>query len=257
MFEQSILANASRAKRVWTASLGVSGQVLLVASMVVAPMLWPEALPHAAFTMLVPSAPWGRSTHDKSAGQQNHPARPVRRARFDPHHFVQPTSAPAEPVQIIESIDAPAADHIGVVGAPLEGPGGDRGNGLLDGILRETVVERPPAPTSHPVEQRRVEPAVIPLVKSGGIVKDPVLVHRVEPRYPDIARRAGISGVVKLTGIIGIDGRIRGLTVESGNPLLITAATDAVRQWVYRPTLLNGDPVEVITEIVVTFTLNR
>jgi protein TonB len=72
-----------------------------------------------------------------------------------------------------------------------------------------------------------------------------------------LAKQAHVEGVVKLTGVIAIDGRIAALTIESGNPLLVPAARDAVRQWLYEPTLLNGVPVEVMTTIVVTFTLNR
>ena len=84
-----------------------------------------------------------------------------------------------------------------------------------------------------------------------------MLLRRVDPIYPPLAKAAGVSGVVNLRGVIGIDGRIRDLTVVSGNPLLVPATLAAVRQWLYRPTILSGDPVEVETEIVVTFTLNR
>jgi protein TonB len=82
------------------------------------------------------------------------------------------------------------------------------------------------------------------------------VIHRVEPLYPELARRAHIGGVVSLEGVIGTDGRIRELKVLSGHPLLTKAALDAVSQWRYRPTTLNGDPVEVIAPIIVTFRLN-
>src|SRR5262249_38066466 len=81
------------------------------------------------------------------------------------------------------------------------------------------------------------------------------IVHRVEPAYPVLARQARISGTVQLTGVIGIDGHIRELQVISGHPLLTKAALDAVPEWVYEPTLLNGEPVEVIAPITVTFRL--
>jgi protein TonB len=82
------------------------------------------------------------------------------------------------------------------------------------------------------------------------------LLHRVEPVYPPLARQTRISGTVELTGVVGTNGRIRELRVVSGHPFLAAAALEAVRQWVYEPTLLNGEPVEVIAPITVNFRLN-
>lgn len=80
-------------------------------------------------------------------------------------------------------------------------------------------------------------------------------IHRVEPRYPALARQIRLAGTVQLRAIIGIDGAVRKLEVESGHPLLAKAALDAVHQWRYRPTRLNGEPVEVETTITVIFEL--
>jgi len=80
--------------------------------------------------------------------------------------------------------------------------------------------------------------------------------NRVQPQYPPLARQARVSGTVKLHAIIAKDGTVQELQVISGHPLLIQAALDAVRQWRYRPTLLNTEPVEVDTTIDVIFTLN-
>jgi len=82
-----------------------------------------------------------------------------------------------------------------------------------------------------------------------------MLVRKVIPTYPPIARAARISGVVRLIGTIGKDGSIQNLEIVSGHPMLARAALEAVRQWVYKPTLLNGVPVEVIAPIEVNFTL--
>jgi protein TonB len=90
----------------------------------------------------------------------------------------------------------------------------------------------------------------------GGPVQAARLVHRVDPAYPPLARQTRIAGTVELNGVIGTDGRIRELHVNSGHPFLAPAALEAVRQWVYQPTLLGGDPVEVITTITVVFRLN-
>lgn len=83
------------------------------------------------------------------------------------------------------------------------------------------------------------------------------LVRKVFPEYPPIARAARIYGVVRLIGTIGKDGTIRGLQLVSGHPMLARAALEAVQQWIYEPTLLNGKPVEVIAPIEVNFTLSQ
>ena len=83
------------------------------------------------------------------------------------------------------------------------------------------------------------------------------LVRKVMPEYPALAKTARVSGVVRLVGVIAKDGTIRNLQLMSGHPLLTRAALEAVRQWIYAPTLLNGEPVEVITTIDVSFTLSQ
>ena len=91
---------------------------------------------------------------------------------------------------------------------------------------------------------------------SGG-VQMAKLIRKVIPIYPPLAKSARISGVVHLVGTIAKDGTIRNLQLISGHPLLARAAIEAVEQWVYQPTLLNGEPVEVIAPIDVSFTLSQ
>ena len=79
----------------------------------------------------------------------------------------------------------------------------------------------------------------------------------VKPVYPPLARRARIQGKVRFTAIIGKDGRVQNLQIISGHPLLVPAAQDAVKQWVYRPTLVNDEPVEVVTQVDVNFALSQ
>jgi len=88
-----------------------------------------------------------------------------------------------------------------------------------------------------------------------GEVEAANLIAKVTPVYPTLAKQAQISGTVTLTAFIGADGKVQNLSVVSGHPLLVQAALDAVKQWVYKPTLLNGLPTPVITTIVVNFTL--
>jgi protein TonB len=81
------------------------------------------------------------------------------------------------------------------------------------------------------------------------------LLRKVIPVYPPLARSARISGVVRLIGTIAKDGTIQNLQLVSGHPMLARAAMEAVQQWIYKPTLLNGSAVEVIAPIEVNFTL--
>jgi protein TonB len=94
-------------------------------------------------------------------------------------------------------------------------------------------------------------------VRVGGNVQSAKLIKQVVPVYPQLARQMRISGIVQLLGFIAKDGTIQRLQVLSGHPLLRQAAIDAVSQWVYRPTILNGQPVEVEAPIDVIFNLSR
>jgi len=84
-----------------------------------------------------------------------------------------------------------------------------------------------------------------------------LLIHRVEPVYPPLPRQMGRSGRVELRAIVATDGSIQSLQVVSGDLLFIQSALDAVQQWRYRPTILNGKPVEIDTFITVTYSINR
>jgi TonB family protein len=98
-------------------------------------------------------------------------------------------------------------------------------------------------------------PKSSPVLRVGGNVESTRLISQPRPIYPTEAKQARIQGVVKLYALIGKDGTIQTLNVISGHPLLAPTAVEAVKQWVYQPTLLNGNPVEVETEIDVNFTL--
>ena len=105
---------------------------------------------------------------------------------------------------------------------------------------------------------KKEEKAAVPSrIKVGGQVAAAKLVRQPKPVYPQLAKQARIQGVVKLHALISKDGTIEDLKAISGHPLLIPAALEAVRQWVYSPTLLNGEPVGVDTEIDVNFTLSQ
>jgi protein TonB len=135
--------------------------------------------------------------------------------------------------------------------------------GLTDGIVGGVLSQTPAAPPL-PVAVRHTPapaaPHAPPAIKryvQGGLVKLASPIRRVDPVYPQLARTARIEGVVELEGIIGIDGRIHDLKVKGGHPFLVQAAVEAVRQWLYNPGTLNGELVEVIAPITVTFRLGR
>ena len=93
-------------------------------------------------------------------------------------------------------------------------------------------------------------------VRVGGDIKEPRRIHDVKPVYPDIAQQAGVQGIVIIEAIIGTDGAVESARVLRPVPLLDQAALDAVTQWRYSPTLLNGQPVNVVMTVTVTFSLN-
>lgn len=120
--------------------------------------------------------------------------------------------------------------------------------------LRLEGVGAPGAPGS-------VSPAAFPStegmmrIRVGGLVMAAKLIQNPPPVYPPLAKQARIQGVVRLEALVGPEGEVKALRVVNGHPLLTQAALEAVRQWTYQPTLLNGKPVEVQTTVDVNFTL--
>jgi TonB family protein len=97
----------------------------------------------------------------------------------------------------------------------------------------------------------------IGLIKVGGNVQSNMIVTKVAPVYPQLAKAARVEGVVHLTVVIANDGTVQEVQAINGPALLISSAVDAVKQWVYKPTLLNGEPIAVVTTVDVNFTLNQ
>jgi protein TonB len=93
-------------------------------------------------------------------------------------------------------------------------------------------------------------------VRVGGLIKQPVKTKDVKPIYPAIAQSARVQGVVIIEAVIGTNGKVTDVRVLRGQPLLDQAALDAVKQWEYTPTLLNGVPTPVIMTVTVNFTLS-
>jgi protein TonB len=131
----------------------------------------------------------------------------------------------------------------GVVGGVPGGvPGGQMG-GVIGGIINSTPMSVPEIATPQRVR-----------VSQG--VTQGLLLRKVQPAYPPLARQARIQGSVLLQAEISKDGSIENLHLISGHPMLAPAAIEAVKQWKYRPYILNGEPVEVDTQITVIFSLS-
>ncbi len=126
----------------------------------------------------------------------------------------------------------------------------DARQGESDGGFGGRIAEPPPSPPSQPSGSA-------PRIRVASDVQAHNLISQTPPVYPPLARQAHIEGAVRLAATIDKDGRVQNLQVISGHPLLVPAAIEAVKQWVWQPTLLNGEPVQVQTEIDVDFTLSQ
>jgi protein TonB len=168
--------------------------------------------------------------------------------QFIANQLVAPKVIPKTINKIEES--APAPDVSGVVGGT-----GDAGaaGGVLGGMLGGVPGAPPPPPPPPPAKKA----APVGPQRIGGQVMEANLIRRVQPVYPPLAKSARVQGTVEFTATISKEGNIENLQLVRGHPLLVAAARDAVLQWKYRPTLLNGQPVEVITDIIVNFTLSQ
>lgn len=242
VFEQSLLIDQGT-KRPWNFLVSLGAELLAVSLAILIPLAYYDHLPAVHWKDIMvgppPSAPpvEPQATHASNATSTTPAVRQHRAFVFEPK---------ANPQTAATTSTDFAPDTPPALGVP-DGVGGRISNTFLP-----NVVALPPPPPK-PVEKR--QPSAPVRVTSQ--LQMAMLLRKVTPAYPPLARSAGISGVVRLVGTIGRDGTIQNLQVVSGNPLLTQAALDAVRQWVYKPTLLNGVPVEVIAPIEVNFTLGR
>lgn len=144
-------------------------------------------------------------------------------------------------VETVRSFD----QHLVVTARPAEG----------EGVAVYIILSRPLGTPAPPPVEPVASPATPVRIRVGGNTAATHLVFQPRPVYPPEAKQAHIQGVVRLHAIIAKDGTVENLSVISGDPLLAASALEAVDRWVYRPTLLNGEPVEVETEIDVNYTL--
>jgi protein TonB len=221
-------------------ALGISFVIesVVLALLIVAPLMTSVAQPHFTTTSSMPLAFGGSHT----AAEARHPTSAIHRSeKFRAHPFtftMNPTARRPAP-QVEEDVVPP------ISGASSSPPGGN----MITDFRPADVPVQPSKEMKKPDEKRAV--------KISEPVQQAQLVSRIEPRYPLLALQTRKEGTVLLHAIISREGRITAIEVVSGSPWFVQAALDAVREWRYRPTYLNGEPVEVETSITVIFRLSQ
>jgi protein TonB len=242
MFEDSLIESGNRfkTKRLSTTILSFSLQVGLICILILIPLIYTDALPKTQLmTFLVAPPPPPPPPPPPAAA----PVKVVKmQSELVNGQLRTPTKIP-EKVQMIKEEEAPP--DLGAGGVPGGVPGGIPGGsagGVIGGIISSTPVAVPKVATPQRVR-----------VSQG--VSQGLLIRRVQPNYPPLAKQARIQGQVVLQAEISKDGTIQNLQLISGHPMLAPAAIEAVKQWRYKPYLLNGEPVAVETTVLVNFSL--
>jgi periplasmic protein TonB len=219
-------------------------EALLLGAMLLWPLITPGVLPGRFNVTPTPPYRGGGGSAEKPAPPRAHPT--ANTSRPAPCLFCAKPAAPSptRPYSVGSSSSADPTPGIGDGGT-------DGSTGPGPWILGA-------GPGGKPLEIKKPEPPQhqAPLRRSEGVMAA-ALIYKVLPLYPAIAHTMHLSGTVYLRAIIGTDGTVRQLEVISGNPLLANSALQAVRQWRYQPTRLNGEPVEVETFITVNFVLDQ
>jgi len=249
MFEQTFV-QTGKTNTTKTVILSFVVQILAIGVLVVLPLIYFQVLPSATLTSLITAPPPPPPPPPPPAAAPPKVVKVIPR-QMDAGKLLVPKVIPKEIKQINED-EAPPSAGVGVAGGVPGGVAGGAVGGVLGGILGGIPSAAPPPPP--PPKKEAPKPSI---VNVGGRVQAAKLIRNPQPVYPQIARQARISGTVELAAIIGEDGHIQSLNVVSGHPLLRQAALDAVKQWVYQPTLLNEQPVKVNTTIDVIFTLGQ
>jgi protein TonB len=242
MFEDSLIESGNRfkTKRLSTTILSFTLQILLICVLILIPLIYTDALPKTQLmTFLVAPPPPPPPPPPPAAA----PVRVVKMvSEVVNGELRQPTKIPSK-VQMIREDEAPP--DLGAGGVPGGVPGGIPG-GSAGGVIGGILAGQMAAPKVAIPQRVRVSQGV-----STGL-----LIKKVTPNYPQLAKQARIQGTVVLQAEISKEGTIQNLQLISGHPMLAPAAIEAVKQWRYKPYLLNGEPVAVETQVVVNFSLS-
>jgi protein TonB len=246
MFEEMVVSspNPKKTNKRWTVIVSMVFQVAFLSILILIPLIYTEALPKTMMATMLTAPPPPPPPPPPPAPAQIVRVKPQAHL-MDAGKLVAPKVIPKD-VKIIKEEAEPDMSSVGMTGGVPGGVAGGSMGGVLGGVIGG-MGGAPPPP----------KPKLTGPLKVGGNVQAARILNRVQPLYPPLARQTRISGTVRLHAIISKDGSIQQLEVISGHPLLQQAALDAVRQWRYQPTLLNGEPVEVDTTIDVIFSLNQ
>lgn len=228
-----------------TIPLAYMVEIILIGIAILIPLLITQALPKTMLTVAIMAPPPPPPPPPPPT-----PAAPVRVVkRLSSEELMRaPTVIPKTIAKVKDEPEPPPSGAVGVVGGVPGGmPGGSVG-GVLGGLISSSAPPPPPPPPKAVTPKR---------IRLGGQVEAAKLMFHPNPEYPPLAKMARIQGTVRLEAIISTDGTIQDLKAVSGHPLLVKAAMDAVARWRYQPTLLNGEPVQVVTEVDVNFTLSE
>jgi protein TonB len=230
------------------------GQIVLITVAVILPLIYTDVLPATTLQSFLVAPPPPPPPPPPPAAAPPVKVVKVIPRQFDAGKLMAPKSVPKEIAVIKEDeLPPPSSAVAGVVGGVGSGVAGGTVGGVLGGIIGGIPSAAPPPPPPPPVKKE----AAPTRIKVGGNVQSAMIIRKTPPTYPQLAKSARVSGVVHLAAIISKDGTIQELHSLGGPALLIQAAMDAVKTWVYRPTMLNGEPVQVETTIDVNFTLNQ
>ena len=230
-----------RRRRSLATTFSFAFECVLVGFLLILPLMFTEALPSQQLLMLLVEPPPPPPPAPAAAPI----AKVVQTDMLNNRQLRTPTRIPRK-VEMIREEDLSPAITGGVVGGVPGGISGGQLGGIIGGIISSTSNSLAMVPKLEPVKRVRV---------SQGVTQG-MVISKIQPEYPKIALAARITGVVLLKAIISKQGDIKELEVINGHPMLVPAAMDAVKQWRYRPYLLNGEPVEVETTITVTFQIS-
>ena len=251
MFEHTVAGFQDESRQPWTLAVSFLAQCLLLSLGVLIPLIYTQTLPAGQWVSRL-VAPPPLATPRNAPKVVAAPPQPTAPSRVPDSVLRQPARIPPD-VALIDDL-ARTAPEINALVVPFVMHGAGVGVWRSFGTdKRATAIVPPPPP--EPVRPPGPASANAP-IRIGGAVQSAKLINRMMPRYPPLARQARVQGRVLLEAIIGEDGTIRKLRAVSGHPLLVPAALSAVKRWRYRPTLLNGQPVPVITQVEVRFTLS-
>ena len=234
MFESSFV-NVEKTRRPWMVLVGAALEAALLGVVILVPLLFVETLPERGLfkALMLAPVPMAPPAPPPPMIAKVIPRAAVVPRKFNPAVLVSPVVVPKE-VAIISEAPALQADVV-VGGVPGGIPGvgvGGTGTGFFSGALPVA----PPPPPPPPKIVAAAAAAGPKQITVGGDVEAAMLLHQVQPAYPSMARLARIMGNVRLKAVIGTrDGKIKNLTAVSGHPLLVDAAMNAVRQWIYKP----------------------